>query len=1320
MSGPVSNTNSGQAETGENFPTEVRFVSEDATVPELPKCIGRYLVERLLGKGGFGLVYLANDVQLHRQVAIKVPHARRVARPEDAKPYLAEAQTVASLDHPNIVPVYDVGHTEEFPCFVVSRYIDGTTLAQMLRRYRYPWTDAARMMATLADALHYAHTRGLVHRDIKPGNILIDLSGKPYIVDFGLALRERESNEGHSYAGTPVYMSPEQARGEGHRVDGRSDIFSLGIVLYEMLTKTKPFQGNTTIQVLSQIATLDPRPPRQISDAIPKELERICLRALAKRATDRYTTARDFADDLRCVVGPIQEPGNWESPAVVLAGESALSEPATRYLEPERAATAAPTNPEFRIVPKGLRAFDEHDADFFLDLLPGPRDRNGLPDSIRFWKTHIEETDSESTFTVGLLYGPSGCGKSSLVKAGLLPRLSQKVIPVYVEAAPIETELRLLNGLRKHCPGMSATLTLKQSLTALRRGQAGVPPETKVLIVLDQFEQWLHGRKEEAEDELVEALRQCDGSHVQCLILIRDDFWMATIRLMRSLEIRLSEGLNSMAVDLFDVDHSRKVLGEFGRAFGRLPIRDDVPDAQTAAFLDRAVASLAQEGKVICVHLALFAEMMKARPWTLESLDATGGAEGIVVNFLEESFSASTAPPEHRYHQKAARATLKSLLPASGSDLKGYMRSAAELLEASGYAGRPGDFDELLSILDSEIRLITPTEPAATAGEGPAPVSGAVEQKYYQLTHDYLVPSLRDWLTRKQKETLRGRAELRLVERAALWNARPENRHLPSWWEYLAIRALVPPHNCNASQKKMLATARRVHAIRWGSRLALLLLVGAAVGHLLATERRQNQLRSVATALDTLQNSRGPIVSNAIRDLQLLPRDMVLSELGSRYASAATPARKLGLAYALAEFGQVDASFLGTQIQRTTAEEIENFVAAFSRAREKSLQAIGPLAAGCDKSRDWRYKTSLAVVSLHLDDDRIAADMCRIDDRPDPIQRTFFIDEFSRRHGDLTRLATVCQTRTDPALRSAMCLVIGSIPQERWIDEERLAWKPLLVDWYQSGSTNVVHSAAGWALRQLEITRPELSWPAQVAGTGNRFEAAPGLTMLKIRAGTFVRRDEGSQSIDQTVRLTDDFWLGACEVTQRTWKEVMATTPWSGHPDIEPGADFPATYVSWEDASQFCRKLTVRERQAGRLPQGWEYALPTEAQWEYACRAGTTTEFANGNDEEFLRRYASVHTGRATLCGSKLPNGWGLFDMHGNAWEWCREWHGNYSEELELEDPEGASEGSERVVRGGSWYFDSPFSRSANRRGKRVPDSTDADLGFRVALVFNP
>ncbi len=518
-----------------------------------------------------------------------------------------------------------------------------------------------------------------------------------------------------------------------------------------------------------------------------------------------------------------------DEPLAVQAGVSALLSPTPPPgSSPSLLATPTPISPSsdsrpLKIVPKGLRSFDEHDADFFMELLPGPRDRDGLPDSIRFWKARVEETDADNTFSVGLIYGPSGCGKSSLVKAGLLPQLSHDVITVYVEATAEETETRLLKNLRKRCLGLPASLGLIETLTALRRGQ-GVQVGRKVLIVLDQFEQWLHAKREQQNTDLVQALRQCDGERVQCLVMVRDDFWMAATRFLTQLEIDLVQGRNTAAIDLFDLDHARKVLIAFGCAFGRLPEKPAEFSTEQNEFLKQAISGLSQENKIICVRLALFAEMMKGKVWTPASLKEVGGTEGVGVTFLEDTFSSPTANPKHRLHQKAARNVLKALLPESGTDIKGHMRSYPELLAASGYGSRPKDFDDLIRILDGEVRLITPTDPEGHDGIEESTSQAEPGEKYYQLTHDYLVHSLRDWLTRKQKETRRGRAELLLADRAAVWNARPENRQLPSLIQWLQVKCLTARENWTLPQQKMMGKANRYHSLRI---LAAAVLIGA-------------------------------------------------------------------------------------------------------------------------------------------------------------------------------------------------------------------------------------------------------------------------------------------------------------------------------------------------------------------------------------------------------------------------------------------------------------------------------------------------------------
>src|SRR5271157_1332271 len=566
------------------------------------------------------------------------------------------------------------------------------------------------------------------------------------------------------------------------------------------------------------------------------------------------------------------------------------------------------------VVPKGLRSFDANDSNFFLQLLPGPRDQDGLPESIRFWKHRIEDSN-DLTFTVGLIYGPSGCGKSSLVKAGLLPRLAKRITSVYVEATPDETETRLLNGLRRKLATLPADLDLKQTISAIRQGQ-GVRADQKIVIVLDQFEQWLHAHRTEQDTELARALRQCDSDHVQCVLMVRDDFWVSLTRFMGDLGIDILQGQNTALVDLFDPIHARKVLAEFGRSYGRLSDDHGKLSKEQDLFLNQAVQELAQDGRVISIRLALFAEMVKGRPWSPATLKEVGGTEGVGVAFLEEMF-ASTAL---RSHQKAAQAVLKKLLPESGTDIKGNMRSQEELREASGYAERPREFGDLLRILDSDLRLITPADPESSTGGGqPASPKG---ERYFQLTHDYLVHSLRDWLARKQRESRRGRAELRLAELSSLWNSKPENRHLPSALEWANIRLLTRKKDWNESQRRMMKRAGRLHELRTLGVIAglvTLVLLGLDIRRRVVEANRE----AVATGLvDQVVRANIAQVPNIVRSMGGYRRwvDPALRQVVGRSSERSSERLHAGLALLPVDDGQVE--YLFQRLQDATADEV--------------------------------------------------------------------------------------------------------------------------------------------------------------------------------------------------------------------------------------------------------------------------------------------------------------------------------------------------------------------------------------------------------------
>jgi formylglycine-generating enzyme required for sulfatase activity/tRNA A-37 threonylcarbamoyl transferase component Bud32 len=272
--------------------------------------IGRYTILQLVGQGAFGSVYKARDNSLDRIVALKVPRNGNLPEAGAGRDrFLREARSAAQLRHPSIVSVYDVGEHEGSP-YLVSDFVEGITLADHLFAKRPTPREAAELLAEVAEALHFAHERGVVHRDVKPSNIMLGRDGRPLVMDFGLAKREAGeitmTLEGQ-VLGTPAYMAPEQARGEGHLVDGRADVYSLGVILYQLLTGALPFRG-TTRMLLHQVLHDEPRSPRKLNERTPRDLETICLKAMAKEPGRRYQSAGDLGDELRLFLSgnPIQ------------------------------------------------------------------------------------------------------------------------------------------------------------------------------------------------------------------------------------------------------------------------------------------------------------------------------------------------------------------------------------------------------------------------------------------------------------------------------------------------------------------------------------------------------------------------------------------------------------------------------------------------------------------------------------------------------------------------------------------------------------------------------------------------------------------------------------------------------------------------------------------------------------------------------------------------------------------------------------------------------------------------------------------------------
>jgi serine/threonine protein kinase len=264
-----------------------------------PCDFGRYRVEEVIGRGGMGAVYRARDVRLGRLVALKVPTLSKSGAGALRERFLREAQSAAALSHPNICTIYEVGEVDEVP-YLTMAYVDGTPLS---RRINTPGTFEPRWAALLvrkvALALAAAHARGVIHRDIKPGNILITDRDEPIVIDFGLGRRDDAAHltqEGE-VLGTPAYMPPEQLAGDVRAMGPCSDIYSLGVVLYELLTGAPPFRGDL-MELASQISLDVPAPPSRRRSGLDPALDAVCLKALAKRPADRWPSAKAFADAL--------------------------------------------------------------------------------------------------------------------------------------------------------------------------------------------------------------------------------------------------------------------------------------------------------------------------------------------------------------------------------------------------------------------------------------------------------------------------------------------------------------------------------------------------------------------------------------------------------------------------------------------------------------------------------------------------------------------------------------------------------------------------------------------------------------------------------------------------------------------------------------------------------------------------------------------------------------------------------------------------------------------------------------------------------------
>jgi formylglycine-generating enzyme required for sulfatase activity len=599
---------------------------------------------------------------------------------------------------------------------------------------------------------------------------------------------------------------------------------------------------------------------------------------------------------------------------------------------------------------------------------------------------------------------------------------------------------------------------------------------------------------------------------------------------------------------------------------------------------------------------------------------------------------------------------LEALLPETGRDMKGRVRSSPELLDLSGYGAKPRAFKDLIRILDAETRLITPADPEVVGLEGATAGRGG---KFYQLTHDYLVPALRQWLTKKRKSTPAGRGELRLASRAAMWRATGERRQLPSLWEWISIRALTRSSRWTEPQRKMMRAAARHHVSMAG--LSTLIVLVFLFGGL--------------------------------------------------------------------EFTGVTSDLLMQVRARCAAP----------------LMAIG-------------YQRAVWPV---------------LKNTPDATPRTRVIHGLSRLAADPETILKRVDEQDDVSIRRAILLIAGELlgdPAEEFdtraelrrsrLPEEILDW---LEDVYRDDPDPGIHAAAQWTLqrdgqdarlascnRDLVSARPLGDRQWYINGQGQTMIVAPGPTQFL----TGTSRGAGSDRAGERPRyrrIRRSFSLAATETTVEQFRRFMDDdNSWVGRDPtlgVAPSPDLPRTSVTWHEAAAYCNWLSKAEglppdewcykpNEQGRYAEGMKleadylerrgYRLPAESEWEYACRAGAATAYSFGADASYLKYYGvyrEVSQGRPRPVAAGKPNDFGLFDMHGNASEWCQDRYSLYSESgngpssapPDLGLPVLDSEG--RMLRGGS-FLGSAEKLDCAARDRQYPNQRGAQIGFRVARSY--
>ncbi len=1310
--------------------------------------IARFRIDEKLGEGAFGAVYKARDPQLDRDVAIKVPHAGALSTNDDRERFLREARAAGGLHHANICPVYEVGSTPDGRDYIVMAYIDGKPLSKVLQSgTKISDRQIAAVIRKLALALEEAHQKGVIHRDLKPANIMTNRKGEPVIMDFGLARRSTPNDMQISFSGqimgTPAYMSPEQARGDSKNIGPAADIYSLGVVLYEMLCGHRPFTGTVT-EVIGMILHVDAPPPSHFKASVDPKLQAICMRAIAKNPADRYASMKDFAAAL----------------SEFIKASSATPVPATH----EPAVLS-----EFANLGAILAAGAE--SQFHPEQAHQPLDRDAVP----WWRDR--RVQIAGGLGIALLLGVivmtimKQDGARLPVKA---PGDVQSVDNTQdgnsvaeVETSAVPGDVQPVDNPPDGQP--VAKVEVSTPNTGNQAGRANAPPLATAPFSAEQAR--LH--QEAWAKHLGLPVEYTNSIGMKFRLIPPGEYTMGTppeqietalaLGGMRGPEhvkteqparrVRLSRPMYFGVYEVTKGDFTRFADQSGYKSDAEKDGKGSPPDLGTKAginSIDWRQPGFEQTENHPVVNVSA-TDTLSFCDW----LSRTEGISYRIPREAEWEFACRAGTTTQFYGGDDQQAALKLGNMIGGSD--GFQFTAPV---GSFLPNAFGLFDMCGNVWEGCRDFSTPNYAGHNLAGDP-PIGGNSSEGIGRggasdCPAAYCRSAVRSFGPRQWRSNNLGfRVICEVTE-----HFRPPPAL--SWTDPVQIGANVDlpdadDHGVGAGPGDLsIFFGRRVSgeevAIWHANRLHQNAEFGPAV--------RAKFNSDLGDGCPVLTSDGLTIYWDSARDGSW---DIWTAKRKSLQDEFASPGKLSGRINTNAN--EFKPAVTGDELTLVYSHRVNNLFTIAVSNRTTTDEEFGvPMPLGPNVNTDGiACDPAISPDGLHL----IFAS-----DRPGGYGGLdLWLSSRATREaefGPATNLGPKINTAggdDKPNFSSdgqALYFTSRRGPgKDIWVSRrETLATAPASPSPTSAPTLTPAAAlvSADQAHQQQQDWAKRLGVPVEYTNSiGMKFRLVPpgeylrGSTPEEIQSAlspfdprqpewTEWRDAMDSQGPQHRVVLTRPIYLGKHEVTQKDYRKVMGKNPsffakTGTNPQLVvkvltlDTANHPVENVSWYDAAEFCAKLSQLEKRqpfyarsgdsVSFLDNGDGYRLPTEAEWEFACRAGKTTTIWKDKD---LARVGWVNRAGRTYPVGQLPaNSFGLHDMHGNIWEWCSDWY-DAREYLRFEgqtaqDPLGPRSGSSRVLRGGSWISVSSSCWSTYRE-PQSPDKRGPNMGFRVALVL--